>query len=98
MMRTKSLIDDYNRVIDSDLVKHVKILKIGEDNFIGMKLGIRKGDDARLDRRIVKKRAVGKDELPIGSDCIAIRGSLATILFFSFTFTVPSLCPFFTRA
>ena len=63
----QEFIDDYNRVIDSDLVKHVEDLRIGEDNFIGMELGIRRGDDAMLDRGVVKKRAIGNDGLPMGT-------------------------------
>ena len=57
----QDFIDNYNRVIDSQDVKHVEDLKIREDNFVGMEVGIRRGDDARLDRGIVKKRAIGED-------------------------------------
>ena len=58
--------EDFNRVIDSEHVKHVDNLRIDDDNFIGMELGIRRGDDAKLDRGIVKKRAIGEDGIPMG--------------------------------
>ena len=51
----EDFISDYNRVIDDKSLNHVDDLKIGQDNFIGMELGIRRGDDAKLDRGIVKK-------------------------------------------
>ena len=62
----EEFINNYNRVIDSKDVKHVDDLRIGEDNFIGMEVGIRRGDDAKLDRGIVKKGAVGDDREPLG--------------------------------
>lgn len=62
----EEFINSYNRVIDSEDVKHVEDLRIGEDNFIGMEVGIRRGDDAKMDRGIVKKRAVGDDGEPLG--------------------------------
>ena len=63
----EDFISDYNWVIDNKSLKHVDDLKIGQDTFIGMELGIRRGDDAKLDRGIVKKRAVGDDGTPLGT-------------------------------
>ena len=63
----ESFKEEFNRVIDSDSVKHVEDLRIGEDNFIGMELGIRHGDDAHLDRGVVKRREIGEDGTPLGT-------------------------------
>ena len=63
----EDFIASYNRVIDSKDVKHIDDLRIGEDNFIGMELGIRRGDDARLDRGVVKRRALDDDGTPMGT-------------------------------
>lgn len=41
-------------------MKHVEDLRIGQDNFIEMEVGIRRGDDAKLDQGAVKKRVIEK--------------------------------------
>ena len=56
----------YNRVIDNEAINHVDDLRIGEDHFLGMELGIRRGDDAEMDRGVVKRRATDDGGLPLG--------------------------------
>ena len=48
-------ISSFNRVIDSEDIKHIDDLRVGEDHFVGMEVGIKKGNGAKLDKRIVKK-------------------------------------------
>ena len=55
------ILPESGRPISCTTVQRITDLKIGEDNFVGMEVGIRRGDDARLDKGIVKKRAVGED-------------------------------------
>ena len=62
----KQFINDFNRVVSSDDIKHIEDLRIGEDNVIGMEVGIRRGDDAKLERGVVKKRVLGEDDKPLG--------------------------------
>ena len=58
---------EYSRIINSDDVKHVKHLRIGNDNYVGMEVGIRRGDECDLERVIVKRRQADIDGNRIGS-------------------------------
>ena len=58
----EEFIQEYSRVIDSEDVKHIDDLRVGEDNYIGMELGIRRHDNARLDHAVVKReKQISKD-------------------------------------
>ena len=60
-------IEEYSRVINSDDVKHVEDLRIGNDNYVGMEVEIRRGDECELERVIVKRRRTDIDGNQIGS-------------------------------
>ena len=62
----EEFIQEYSRVIDSEDVKHIDDLRVGEDNYIGMELGIRRHDDARLDHAVVKRRKTDIEGRPMG--------------------------------
>ena len=64
----EEFIEAYKRVISSDDVKHAEDeATIGHDNFIGMELGIRRGDESQMDKGIVKRRALDDNGVPLGN-------------------------------
>ena len=60
-------IEEYSRVINSDDGNHVEDLRTGNDNYVGMEVGIRRGDECELERVIVKRRRTDIDGNQIGS-------------------------------
>ena len=58
--------NEYNRVINSPHVKHIEDLRIGDDHYIGMELGIHRGDEPDVEHAVVKKRRVDDEGKPIG--------------------------------
>ena len=63
----EEFIAEYSRVIDSDDVKHVEDVRIGEDNYVGMEVGIRRGDECELERVKVRRRRVDIDGNSVGT-------------------------------
>ena len=63
----EKFIAEYSRVIDSDDVKHVEDVRIGEDNYVEMEVNIRRGDECELERIKVKRRRVDIDGNPVGA-------------------------------
>ena len=67
----QDFIDEYSRVIDDAAIKHADDAappsEVGEiDPYLGMELGLPRGDDATLQHATVKKRAVDDDGTPVG--------------------------------
>ena len=64
-MENEEFIEDYKRVIDSELLPHAEE-QGGQQNYVGMELGIRRGDDALIEHGIVKRRITDEDGRPVG--------------------------------
>jgi len=67
----EDFIEEYNRVIDSkDLLNiedNVNDLNLGgQDNYIGMEIGLPRGEDGALEHAIVKRRKIDAEGNPIG--------------------------------
>jgi len=63
----EEFIAEYSRAVDSKDVKHVEDIRIGGDKYIGMEVGIRKGDECELERVKVKRRKIDIDGNPVGT-------------------------------
>ena len=64
-MENEEFTEDYKRVIDSELLPHAEE-QGGQQNHVGMELGIRRGDNAQIEQGIVRRRITDEDGRPIG--------------------------------
>lgn len=64
-MESQDFIDEYRRVISDESLPEAED-QLGHQNYIGMEVGIRRGDDAELHRATVRGRVTDDEGRPIG--------------------------------